>query len=68
MNRFDPAPWLLGVAPPFARPGHGAEDVWFAEVRKPTNLPSLDGGITNFFARVVDRMVHGAPEYYARRG
>lgn len=68
MNRFDPAPWLLGVAPRFTHPGAGAKDVFFDEVRRPTNLPSLGEGVTGFFARVVDRLVHGAPEYFARRG
>ena len=68
MNRFDPAPWLLGVAPPFTHRGAGAKDVWVEEVRKPTNLPPLSGGLSSFFARVVDRMVHGAPEYFSLRG
>jgi hypothetical protein len=67
MNRFDPAPWLLGLAGPLSREGAGARDVWVDEVRVPRNLPPLTEGVTNFFARVVDRMVHGAPEYFARR-
>ena len=68
VNRFDPAPWLLGVGTPFTRRGGDTRDVWFDEVRPPRGLPSLVGGVTNFFARVVDRLVHGAPEYFAQRG
>ncbi|ODT68598.1 hypothetical protein ABS71_09645 [bacterium SCN 62-11] len=36
----------------------------FSEVKKPTNLPSLEEDVSNYLARVVDRSVHGPQDIY----
>lgn len=64
-NRFDPLSSLAGralVAKVF--PDDNEEFHAFNEFHAPHDLPAWSDGISNRFARVVDRMVHGAQDVY----
>lgn len=75
VNLFDLVPMITGVGfhkfSPFVHAGNGAVVHFFSEAHLPSNMPSLfpdhmsfREGIQNWFARSVDRMVHGPQDVY----
>jgi hypothetical protein len=72
INKFDVVPMLAGVGMkhnPFAQAGEGAVLTLFSEVKSPTNMPKVADGWAHYFARAVDRSVHGPQDiYFQRRG
>lgn len=70
VNKYDVVPMLTGIGPdknPFSHPGKGAVLHYFGEANKPHDMPSLSEGLSNFFARLVDRSTHGPQDVYFKR-
>jgi pimeloyl-ACP methyl ester carboxylesterase len=69
INQFDAIPMVAGVgmtSNPFSTPGTGAIMRVFREAHTPDRLPPISDGLSNYFARVVDRSVHGPQDVYFR--
>ncbi len=66
VNTADVVPMLLGVSVTavFRDPGQGAAINYLATVKSPTEMPDLADGFSNWFARLVDRTVHGPQDIY----
>jgi hypothetical protein len=64
VNRRDLVPMLTGVGLPLSQPGDGAQVRYFSESNPATDLPRVAKGVFNWFARVVDRTVHGPQDVY----
>jgi hypothetical protein len=64
VNRLDPVPMLTGVGLPLSQPGRDARIRFVTEGHAPTDLPDIRKGVNNWFARVVDRTVHGPQDVY----
>lgn len=71
VNKNDLVGLITGVGIDAINPaghlGAGAKVELFSEFNAPHNLPSAAQSLTNFFARFVDRTVHGTQEVYFRR-
>ncbi len=64
VNLFDVVPTVFGVKGPFSKPGAGAKIVTFTELNKPARMPEFDESYQQYFARFVDRTVHGPQDVY----
>lgn len=78
VNKYDAVPMLTGVGMdwlnPFGRVGKGAVMKVFNEVGVVQNMPGIrpEGltimrGLSNFFARFVDRTTHGVQDLYFKK-
>jgi hypothetical protein len=68
VNQCDMVPLLGGKGlSPTATNGPNVETIRFTTVHAPHDLPPLSNGVSNYFARFVDRTTHGPENIYIPR-